>query len=82
MIYDDHEVTDDWNMTLDICLKLYGNALGRRVVKNALVAYSLFTATPRRQRKHRSRLAPRAAVAVRREHPARLAVRPHPGAMR
>jgi hypothetical protein len=41
MICDDHEVTDDWNMTLDICVDLYGNPLGRRVVKNGVVAYSL-----------------------------------------
>ncbi|MDA0161691.1 hypothetical protein OM076_15540 [Solirubrobacter ginsenosidimutans] len=41
MICDDHEVTDDWNMTLDICVGMYGNALGRRVIKNGIVAYSL-----------------------------------------
>ncbi len=40
-IFDDHEVTDDWNMTLDLCLKLHGTPLGRRVVQSALVAYSL-----------------------------------------
>jgi hypothetical protein len=41
MICDDHEVTDDWNMTLDICVGMYNNFLGRRVVKNGIVAYSL-----------------------------------------
>ncbi|WP_028064029.1 hypothetical protein [Solirubrobacter soli] len=41
MICDDHEVTDDWNMTLDIAVGLYGNAVGRRVVKNGVVAYTL-----------------------------------------
>src|SRR5262245_26608808 len=41
MICDDHEVTDDWNMTRDICTSLYGRPLGLRVVQNALVAYSL-----------------------------------------
>ena len=41
MICDDHEVTDDWNMTLDISVKHYGTALGRRVLKNGVVAYSL-----------------------------------------
>jgi hypothetical protein len=41
MICDDHEVTDDWNMTLDICVGMYGNPLGRRVIKNGIVAYSL-----------------------------------------
>jgi hypothetical protein len=41
MICDDHEVTDDWNMTLDFCKRVYGNPLGRRVVQNALLAYAL-----------------------------------------
>jgi PhoD-like phosphatase len=41
MIFDDHEVTDDWNMTREFCNNVYGNELGLRVVQNALVAYSL-----------------------------------------
>ncbi len=41
MIFDDHEITDDWNMTLDFCKGVYGGPLGRRVVQNGLVAYSL-----------------------------------------
>jgi hypothetical protein len=41
MIFDDHEVTDDWNMTRNICRNLYGKPLGQRVVRNALIAYAL-----------------------------------------
>ncbi|MEP6733142.1 MAG: hypothetical protein ABJE10_21040 [bacterium] len=41
MIFDDHEVTDDWNMTFDIAVKMYGNPLCQRVIQNALVAYAL-----------------------------------------
>ena len=41
MAFDDHEVTDDWNMTRDTCKSLYGHPLGLRVAQNALVAYSL-----------------------------------------
>jgi hypothetical protein len=41
MILDDHEVTDDWNMTRDTCKALYGHPLGLRVAQNALVAYAL-----------------------------------------
>jgi hypothetical protein len=41
MICDDHEVTDDWNMTRNFCAGVYGSALGRRVMQNGLVAYSL-----------------------------------------
>jgi hypothetical protein len=41
MILDDHDVTDDFNMTRDICKAMYGHPLGLRVVQNALVAYAL-----------------------------------------
>ncbi|MCI0388960.1 MAG: hypothetical protein MOB07_09390 [Acidobacteria bacterium] len=41
MIFDDHEVTDDWNMTGEFCEKVYGNVLGMRIVQNALLAYAL-----------------------------------------
>lgn len=41
MIFDDHEVTDDWNMTREFCENVYGSDLGLRLVQNALAAYSL-----------------------------------------
>ena len=41
MIFDDHEITDDWNMTLGFCRGIYSNPLARRVVQNGLVAYAL-----------------------------------------
>ena len=41
MIFDDHEITDDWNMDLVFCNGVYGNPLGRRVVQNGLLAYAL-----------------------------------------
>jgi hypothetical protein len=41
MIFDDHEVTDDWNTTRDWCRGVYGNPLGLRIVQNGLVAYAL-----------------------------------------
>jgi hypothetical protein len=41
MIFDDHEITDDWNMTLSFCRDIYSNQLGRRVIQNGLVAYAL-----------------------------------------
>jgi hypothetical protein len=41
MIFDDHEITDDWNMRLHETIKLHESALGRRVVQNGLVAYAL-----------------------------------------
>ena len=41
MLCDDHEVTDDWNMTREFCDDVYGNPTGTRIIQNALVAYSL-----------------------------------------
>src|SRR5206468_3967538 len=40
-IFDDHEITDDWNMTPTFCHDVYGNELGKRVVQNGLLAYAL-----------------------------------------
>lgn len=41
MIFDDHEVTDDWNMTRNVCKVLYDNALALQIVQNALAAYAV-----------------------------------------
>lgn len=41
MICDDHEVTDDWNMTLRFCQQVYETPVGIRIVQNALVAFSI-----------------------------------------
>ena len=41
MIFDDHEVTDDWNLHEDNYNKLRTNALSRRVQANALASYWL-----------------------------------------
>jgi hypothetical protein len=39
MIFDDHDVTDDWNITRDWYENVNGNPTGRRVVSNALAAF-------------------------------------------
>ena len=44
MIFDDHDVTDDWHMTLDWCKEVFANNLGRRIVQNGMLAYTLFQA--------------------------------------
>ncbi|PLR22614.1 hypothetical protein SGCZBJ_17715 [Caulobacter zeae] len=46
MIFDDHEVTDDWNLTSGWERKVYqrDNVGGRRHVLNGLLAYALFQA--------------------------------------
>ena len=42
MIFDDHEVTDDWNITYKWQKLTRGNALGRSVTRNALAAFTIF----------------------------------------
>jgi hypothetical protein len=54
MVFDDHEVTDDWNITQEWCENVVlppppgndkkGSALGRRIVQNGLAAYAIFQA--------------------------------------
>lgn len=42
MIFDDHEITDDWYIRAPWCEATLGNALGRRIIRNGLAAYALF----------------------------------------
>lgn len=42
MIFDDHEVTDDWNITYNWQKNTRGNPLGRGVIRNGLAAFTLF----------------------------------------
>jgi len=42
MIFDDHEVTDDWNLSKDNFKSLKESATGRVVLTNALVSYFIF----------------------------------------
>lgn len=41
MIFDDHEITDDWNLQHSWVNSVYTNPAGRRVITNGLVAYVL-----------------------------------------
>ena len=41
MIFDDHDVTDDWNLTAAWEETAYGHAFSRRIIGNALLAYLL-----------------------------------------
>ena len=42
MIFDDHEVTDDWNLSHGWASEVYTNSSGSRVLFNGLLAYLLF----------------------------------------
>jgi hypothetical protein len=44
MIFDDHDVTDDWNLHRQWREIVYNLPLGRRLVQNALAAYAVFQA--------------------------------------
>ncbi len=41
MIFDDHDITDDWNLSAKWESSVYGHPFSRRIVGNALVAYML-----------------------------------------
>jgi hypothetical protein len=44
MIFDDHEITDDWLLDRAWVNQIAGNTLARRVIQNGLSAYALFQA--------------------------------------
>lgn len=41
MIFDDHDITDDWNLSREWEEVAYGHPFSRRVIGNALVAYQI-----------------------------------------
>lgn len=41
MIFDDHDITDDWNLTAGWEQTAYGHPFSRRIIGNALLAYTL-----------------------------------------
>ncbi|HEY9762075.1 MAG TPA: PhoD-like phosphatase [Trichocoleus sp.] len=43
-LFDDHDVSDDWNLNQAWCLRVLGQPLGQRTVQNALTAYAVFQA--------------------------------------
>src|SRR5262249_15257737 len=42
MVFDDHEISDDWNLTPRWAKQTRANALGRAVIRNGLAACTLF----------------------------------------
>jgi len=41
MIFDDHDVTDDWNLSLAWEQAAYGHVLAKRVIGSAMIAYAI-----------------------------------------
>lgn len=44
MIFDDHDISDDWYLNRAWCTAVLGKPLGKRTVQNGLLAYALFQA--------------------------------------
>lgn len=44
MIFDDHEITDDWYLNMAWCDRVLTKPLGRRVLQNGMLAYAVFQA--------------------------------------
>ncbi|RYV03807.1 metallophosphatase binding domain protein [Shewanella sp. OPT22] len=42
MIFDDHDVTDDWNLSAKWEVAAYENTFSKRIIGNALIGYTLF----------------------------------------
>ncbi len=42
MIFDDHDITDDWNLTAAWEASAYGHPFSRQIIGNALIGYLLF----------------------------------------
>lgn len=42
MIFDDHDITDDWNLTAKWEQAAYNHDFSRRIIGNALIGYTLF----------------------------------------
>ncbi|BAZ15430.1 hypothetical protein NIES4071_73020 [Calothrix sp. NIES-4071] len=41
MIFDDHEITDDWNLNMAWCDRVFSKPLGHRVIQNGLLSYAI-----------------------------------------
>lgn len=41
MIFDDHEITDDWYLNMAWCDRVLSKPLGRRVLQNGILAYAI-----------------------------------------
>jgi hypothetical protein len=44
MLFDDHEVTDDWNLNGAWVDRVHNKPMGKRIIQNALSAYAIFQA--------------------------------------
>ncbi len=53
MMFDDHDVTDDWNLSADWQEYVYGNLITRQMIRDALLSYTLFQGWGNNPKKHK-----------------------------
>ncbi len=58
MIFDDHDVTDDWNLTAKWETAAYEHAFSKRIIGNALIGYTLFQGLGNKPHKFASEIRP------------------------
>ncbi len=58
MIFDDHDVTDDWNLTAKWEEAAYGHLFSKRIIGNALIGYALFQGLGNAPKKFQTEITP------------------------
>lgn len=58
MIFDDHDVTDDWNLTAKWEEAAYGHPFSKRIIGNALIGYTLFQGLGNAPQKFKTEIIP------------------------
>ena len=58
MIFDDHDVTDDWNLTAKWEQAAYGHPFSKRIIGNALIGYALFQGLGNAPKKFKAQITP------------------------
>ncbi|WP_041420460.1 alkaline phosphatase D family protein [Shewanella violacea] len=58
MIFDDHDITDDWNLTAKWEEAAYGHPFSKRIIGNALIGYTLFQGLGNAPKKFKSAIVP------------------------
>lgn len=54
MIFDDHDITDDWNISYDWVDNVYQTPLGKHIIANGLTAYLIFQSWGNEPTKYKS----------------------------
>lgn len=58
MIFDDHDITDDWNLTAKWEQAAYGHPFSKRIIGNGLIGYTLFQGIGNQPDKFKANIVP------------------------